>query len=254
MVDYNLVKGGIIWPPKIDSRNLKLENYVLSSGLLYPEEIDWTSAVPSYGMFQNDNFSCCTLSGVANLILQMSYNSGKQYQISDDDVLKAYSDITGFDPARPETDNGAHLIDVLNYWRQVGIGGNKIAAFVELDINNLAQIFGALYAFGGIYAGADLPKIIEEEPLFWDIDDPNFQGDSKPGTWGPHCVVLGAASLQFLGSITWGEIQRLTLPFFSNYFFQAFAVLDDLWLSTSGITLSGLDLNGLNEDLKMVTR
>ena len=39
----------------------------------------------------------------------------------------------GFRPGDPSTDRGAYALDVLNYWRQSGIAGHRIAAYAAVD-------------------------------------------------------------------------------------------------------------------------
>ena len=70
-------------------------------------------------------------------------NAGKKMATpSDKQVVAAYSAITGYNPSTGANDNGAVEIDVLNYWRQTGIAGHKIGAYVALGLDPEALAMG----------------------------------------------------------------------------------------------------------------
>jgi hypothetical protein len=61
---------------------------------------------------------------------------------------------TGYDPARPETDGGAYILDMLKKWRNVGLFGTRIEAFVgvtegairEAEIEALSELLAGVMA------------------------------------------------------------------------------------------------------------
>jgi len=91
----------------------------------------------------NDQIGDCTCAAAAT----SSWNgprppSLKMATPTDKQIVAAYSAITGYNPTTGANDNGAQEIDVLNYWRQQGIGGHKIQAYIALEPSNHTQCHG----------------------------------------------------------------------------------------------------------------
>src|ERR1039458_865664 len=93
-------------PPREDPRTLKFIDYVDVGGLPFPANpaIDWFAARLRLGpmpMWGNDQYSDCFWAMMANLLQIDSANSGNMTEITESDVLAAYSGCTGFDPKAP---------------------------------------------------------------------------------------------------------------------------------------------------------
>src|SRR6185312_120177 len=105
---------------------------------------------------------------------------------SDDDIVGAYSAITGYTPSRPETDQGAVELDVLAYWQRTGIAGHQIGAYASLDVLSMDHVRCAVNLFGGVYIGAALPLSAQSQTVWDVVDGPS--GES--GTWGGHAMAV----------------------------------------------------------------
>ena len=113
-------------------------------------------------------------------------NVDRPFVPTEQQVLAAYSAVTGYDPDNPETDRGAYLSDGLNYWRKNGIATDKIGAYVKVNHRIRTNMMAGLYLFGALYTGFMLPATIDhqiENNLPWDVVDPSLRGDSAPGSW-----------------------------------------------------------------------
>jgi len=97
-------------------------------------------------------------------------------------VLDLYERVSGYDPATGANDNGAVELDVLNQWRQVGIGGHKIGAFVAVSPSDAREVKEAIYLFGGVYIGISLPLAWQGQSA-WKA--PNFHFDFGHPAWRP---------------------------------------------------------------------
>ena len=237
-------------PKRNDKRNLKLKDY-LSSLPAIPQSIDWSHGITDWEMFNNDTVGDCTCAGAAHLIMQWTANSGLEIVPSPADVLSAYSAITGYNPNDPSTDTGANELDVLNYWRQNGIGNHKIGAYVSVDPSSIDHVKATVYLFGGMYIGVQLPNSAMNQTnakQVWDIvaDDGGIDGG--------HCVEIVAYDANGLTAVTWGALQKMTWRWWNKYVDECYAVLSNDFLCGNGLTSNGFALNALQQDLKEVSQ
>src|SRR5580704_7817183 len=141
-----------------DPRTLLLAAYLTPALPTAPASFDLTSKVQAWGMMDNDQIGDCTCAAAGHLIMEWTANAKKKGSTpTDTQIVAAYSAITGYNPATGANDNGAVEIDVLNFWRQSGIAGHKIGAYMALEPANHNHIMDSVYIFGGCYIGLQLP-------------------------------------------------------------------------------------------------
>jgi hypothetical protein len=244
-------------PPKRDSRTLMLARYIKALPPP-PPAVDWTTKIPGqqYGMMMNDSLGDCTCAGMGHGEQIWSSETGVEVTVPDSVILSAYEAIGGYNPADPNSDQGCVELDVLNWWRQNGLGGHKIDAFVAVNVQNPAHLKTAINLFGFIYIGLALPKTIENQTDLWDVvagqTGPGQPGE--PGSEGGHCVIIPKYDPGIWTCITWGAPQKMTDAFVNLYLDEAYALVSKEWLSSvSGKTPSGLDYAALEADLQSVT-
>ena len=167
-------------PPRLDSRTLQLAKYLLQQGTALPRKlalppappsVDWTAKIPAWPMFSNDTLGDCTTAAAAHMIQCWTANAGDAFTPTNPQVIAAYSATGGYIPGDAATDNGAVELDVLNYWRQQGIAGHKIDAYVSFSAQNFEHTRAAINLFGGIYIGLALPLSAQNQDV-WDV--PSF--------------------------------------------------------------------------------
>lgn len=251
MIDLSKVRLGRK-PKKHDRRNLMLARYLATRPVL-PASIDWTPAVhhglfdSGWPMFKNDVVGCCAVAAPGHMIECWTANAGIEQLVTDDDIIGAYSGITGYKPDDPSTDQGSCELDVLNYWRQTGIGGHRITSFVEVAPGSLTELQAAVAWFGGVYIGLDLPMSAQAQTGFvWDT----VANDG--GDWGGHAVNLVSFDPDGFTCITWGRKQQMTNRFIAAYCNEAYAIISPDWLNSAGVSPSGFDLSALNADLSQI--
>ncbi len=216
-----------------------------------PDTGNWDKVVPAYGMDANDSLGDCTCAGVDHMEKLWSYNAGKTFTSTDNDVIHLYSAVTGYNPNDPNTDMGANLVDCLKYWQGNGFMGHKILAYALVDPRNYAMVKAALYLFGGLYGGVGLPVTAQNQTK-WTVADKSLNGDAAPYSWGGHCVVISEWAPDEVQCVTWGTTQAMDLAFFGTYFDELWAVISDDWLTANNVTPEGFDLKTLTADLQAV--
>jgi len=241
-----------------DGRTLRLSSYLAS-----PARPVWAPAVCGYQqkvtdgagwpMMLNDQLGDCTIAAAGHQIEQWTTYAGKQVIPTDAQILSAYSAVGGYVPGDSSTDNGCVVLDVLNYWRQVGIAGHKIAAYVSVNPLILSEVKIALDLFGSVYMGVQLP-LTAQGASQWNVVLADFaDAAAEPGSWGGHAIPMVSYGPN-AHVVTWGELLLVTWPFISIYCDEMYAVLSQDWIDSAlGSAPSGFNFGQLQSDLKLVT-
>lgn len=241
--------------PKLDARSLQMSNYMLPGLPALPAAVSWQGQMPAdSGMMGNDRLNDCSVAAAGHQIMSWTANALSQPTImSDQAILDAYTAICGYDQANNQDDNGAYCLDVLNHWRNVGIGADVIEAYTVIDFRDLDQVKRAIYLFGGAYAGFALPDFINSASVsVWDIPTGGAVGTNAPNPAHGHTVPLIGYDATCLYFVTWGRIQRMTWAFYQAYADEAYAVLSATDWINHGNTPAGFDLGTLRNDLYQI--
>ena len=231
---------------KTDSRTLRLARYMTALPAP-PKARDWSKGVTSWGMMKNDELGDCTIAGAAHAIQVWTANTASEVTLSDDQVLAAYEQWNGYNPADPSTDHGGVELDVLNRWKQQGLAGHQLLAFADPAVKNLTEIRQAINLFGGVYIGLGLPLSAQNQDV-WDV----AKGPKgKVGSWGGHCVYVLAYDDNSFTCITWGMTKKMTVAFWKKYCDEAHALLGGDWLAANKAP-SGFDMAQLEADLAVL--
>jgi hypothetical protein len=240
-------------PARVDARTLKMSRYLTPAVLADPPpRVDWSSKVSAFGEMGNDAIGDCTCAAAGHLIQTWSAENGAEIIVPDADIIAAYSAVTGYKPDDPSTDNGAVELDVLNYWRQTGIGGHKIAAFVAVDPKNRRQMTIALDLFGGLYAGIEMPVSCQDQEV-WAVPAGGPLGAGLPGSWGGHAAPFVNYGPLGVVCVTWGALKTVTWDFVDTYVSELYAVVSVDWADGTRPAPSGVDMAALLSDLALVS-
>lgn len=241
-------------PVRYDTRTLRLAKYAISLPTP-PPSIDFASKVGDWPMMANDSVGDCTCAAAGHMVQQWSTYANTPTVMSDGEILGAYSAITGYSPSDPNSDQGANMLDVLNYWRKTGIGAkvDKIAAFTALDMGKLLEMQLAVSLFGNCYIGVNMPISAQSQEDLWDVVPDDGSGNSQAGSWGGHCIPIVGYEPGKLAIVTWGKLIKMTEAFYLTYCEEAYAVLSQDWIASSGNSPSGFDLVQLQLDLGNIT-
>jgi hypothetical protein len=225
-------------PKKFNHKNLQLARYMPTLPTP-PAKVDHASRLPAdIGMMGNDKYGDCTVAAAAHMIQSWTtYAERGMLPLTDAQVLAAYN-------ALSPNDQGAYMLDVLNYWRKTGIGGEKIEAFVETGIADLTQAKLAVQYFGAQYIGLSLPDINTFGPWTTPTGQPN------PNNGHAVCVLDYDDTTKEMLVATWGGLMVMSYAWFLKYMDEGYACLDDISLIVaSGRSPEGFDWTALQTDL-----
>ena len=252
MIDHTQIKLGKK-AARFDPRTLKMAKYLGPSIDPPPASTDWLANVTSWPMYANDKLGDCVEAAGAHMVeLWEKYTNSNKPQPTNTDVLKAYEGAAGYIPGDPSTDNGTDMLTFLKYWRNTGIGGHKILAFVSLKRGDLTELQQAIWLFGSAFIGVQLPVSVQSRNE-WTVPN-GLTGDYAPGSWGGHCIPVGAYSDLVPARtrnrvVTWGEVVTMSDYFYQIMSDEAYAVLSQDWIDTNGLAPSHFDLAALQADL-----
>ena len=222
------------------------------------EDVDRASRVRSWPMYRNDAIGDCTVAAMAHSFTAMEVFAGKpETEFSDSEITRAYSAVSGYDPATGEGDNGAQLQDVLAFMRAGGIAdeaGNThaVTAYAALgrpsDVQLLSQ---CLATFGTVYCGIDCPQSAEDQ-------------FGRVWTYVPGSPILGGHAISLhrrqpygsrtgvFGFSTWGALQPVTISFIAHYLTEAWVFVTPDWIEANGSSCDGVSLAQLEADMRFI--
>lgn len=207
--------------------------------------------ITNFGMDGNDQYGDCVFAGAAHMEQVWSTLTGQPFVPTTEQVLAEYSRLTGFNPADPNTDQGAVESDTWAAWQSGGLFGRKILGFVGVNPGSEVEVKQAVWFFGGSMLGLDLP-ISSQNQQVWDVPPGGAVGDGAPGSWGGHCTLVAMADPAGVSMVTWGAIKRATWAFMAAYCTEAYALLSPDWIER-GTSPGGVPLKSLVLDLGRIT-
>jgi hypothetical protein len=234
-------------PARIDTRTLRLAKYLDRTALpAAPASCSWSHAVASYPMDGNDRYGDCTIAGVHHLIqTQRANDKQPALNITEGDVTKQYFALSG------GQDTGLVELDVLNAWKTSGLlNGDKIGAFAAVNMHDANEVRTAIYLFGGIYLGVELP-IAWQRAKKWTLPR-NLRGNNAPGSWGGHCVIGTDYDATGIKVVTWGMLMQVGWSALPPYFSEGYVVIGPDWLGKDNTAPNGFNSDALTADLALL--
>lgn len=164
----------------------------------------------------NSTYGCCVVAGSAHDITAWNGLINKENIPSSCEVIREYFKLTG------GIDSGLVELDTLKIWKNDGLLGNKIIAFVRNDIKNIKQIKQSIYLFGSVYIGFSV-----QEHAVEDFEIGKTWTDEYFTTGGGHCVVVVSYDEDGVDLLTWGGIQRATWSWWLKFVDESWTILPE---------------------------
>ena len=211
---------------------------------------DAAIGVRDWGMFANDRYGDCVFAGAAHETMLLAREAGAVVAFTDADVLSDYAAVTGFDPAKPETDQGTDVQQAAEYRRTTEIADahgsrHRIAAYLALEPGNVEHLYQATYLFGAAGIGLQLPATAvaqTRQGQAWDV----VAGATIDGG---HYVPLVGRQAAGLHVVSWGMVQVMTEKFLKRYCDEAVAYVSQECLVKNQKSPEGFSYADLISDL-----
>lgn len=223
-------------PAEYDPRTARMADYSKLT-VTGPDHAHWGHGL-SYDMDGNDGAGDCVIAEYQHQDVIWCARSGEPGRTTPAMCIPTYSALTGYVPGKPKTDQGTSMLAANKYWKNTGMGGVKIDAFMSVDPMNLGEVKTAVYQFGGLSTGLAMPLSAQAQTFngAWEVTGST---DNAPGSWGGHCVVICGFDDAYLYCVTWGRIQAMAWDFFTTYCDEAYVMLSADWMRKSGVSPSG---------------
>lgn len=208
----------------------------------------------AWGMLANDEHSCCVLSGAAHEHMVWTHEGGETAAFDDAGVLSDYAAVAGFDPARPDTDQGTDMAAAAEYRRTDGIrdaagARHKIEAYTALDPGAPEDLAVATWMMGTAGVGLRLPDRAMD-----DFDRGRVWEDtSQPPGDGHYVPIIGRNSAGNFLIVTWGRFHAMSPEFYSRYCDEAICYVSREMLRDKA-TPEGFDIQALMECVATIRR
>jgi len=241
---------------------LRLATYIKPSALpTPPETFGHMQMVDVWGMLGNgpapdnppqipDGVGDCAIAGPEHQIMLNCKVSGRSVSFNTATTIENYSEITGYVLGDENTDNGTAIDAMAQHWQNVGFKDDngdrhQVVAFVDLNPGDLRELWVAMYLFGSVGLGFDLPDTAEDQT------DKGQPWDVVPGAndLGGHYVpAFNKLSDGMSVAVSWGQPQAFTSRFFQKYNNQGVVVLDEGML-VNAKSIDGFDDAQLRDDI-----
>jgi hypothetical protein len=222
-----------------------------------PPSVNYTTGMPSnFGMMLNDTLGDCTCAAFYHAIQVWSFKAQKQEQTEpDQDVEQLYIQACGYNPKQGGEGPGGNEQHVLEYILTKGApfgpsaqSRHKILGFVEVDPRNLDDVKSTIDDCGVAYIGFNVPQNImppnADPPAVWTVDPSNSK------IIGGHAVVLPGYDAQGAIVISWGQLYKMTWPFFSKFVDEVYGIADSEWVEAGGKTPAGMTVQQLEAQMQ----
>jgi hypothetical protein len=232
----------------------------LSSFLLpdagYPAKVYREYKVPE-GEWQelgNDTIGDCIVAMIGHWLMLVTAHTGKMYTPTAEEIVRAYSAITGYDPSKTDaqgnnpTDTGTDIATIMQYMKTTGIGGIKIINWADVNIKDPIEQRKGIYAFGGILDAAYLPQSAVTQTQHgkaWSVTK------HDGGILGGHGFPNFGYGVEGTDGVTWAKLQQIQWAWRLKYIMESAAAITPAWLdAASGLAPNMMDLDALNKALK----
>lgn len=248
MIDRTDIKLGKL-APKHDSRTLWFDSYIDKPKLpKIPKSYGYSRGIRYWGMMGNDKIGDCTAAMEAHAVMCWTNATSKFYIPTDKEVVDFYSSVTGYNGTEA-SDTGAALLDVEKAMRNIGLGGHRQGAFTAIQPKNIDHIKLALYIFGCVKIGVQLPDTCFDQAVWHIPTNPGWSDLPNPNSG--HAILLTDYDQKFVKVITWGEPKYATWEWIEACMDEGYVGLSKDFLMGKK-SPAGFDIANLNADLKLI--
>lgn len=211
-----------------------------------------------WGMMGNDVVGDCVIADDAHYMMLRTANTGTMITPTTQQTIDQYSAVTGYNPNDPNTDQGTNESDDDTYLIQHGFLGHKCDVQGRLDPGNMNHIKWCVQLFGHVRLGIVVTQAFMDQFDAGQVLSTHWV-DQK-AILGGHDVPIVHYDPNYLYVVTWGKMVRMTYRCYNAICTnvvrygegEAHVELFSDWITSQGVSPSGLSLATLEADLKSV--
>lgn len=211
-----------------------------------PDSVDYAEKAQASiaRMYLNDTYGDCVIASKAHMFGVMTGNDAPAVALATDKEIST----TYFSWCGPG-DNGCVITDVMDKLKSKGMPMSgvlhKIDDYVTVDHTNKDLVKAAIYCFGNITLGINLPSTWTNSAV-WDLTNSRIVGGHDV-----QCVGYNAQGVQIS---SWGKIYTITWAAFTStrYLDEAYVALAPDWYGSDKLAPTGVDVDKLKTDLALV--
>jgi hypothetical protein len=217
-----------------------------------PPTFGHQAAVTKFYGLGNDTYSNCVWAGAAHETMIWSLAGGRdRAHFTIHSVLSDYTAVTGFDPHKPDTDNGTDMELAAAYRRKTGVldatgRRHKIDSYLSLRIGGVEELFLAMWLTGAAGIGLQLPAQAQDafdHKQIWRVP-------KKPVREGGHYVSgCGRDQDGNILIVTWGQVARMSPEFYMEYNDENVVYVSLELFNDKNLTPEGFDVDKLRAHL-----
>ena len=208
--------------PLVVAPRLHLRNYLKRGFPTPPPSITYSGkAWPSLKkIYLNDQLGDCVIAGIGHIQGVLTGNAGALELFTDAQITRMYSDIGGYVPGDPNTDQGCDETVAFNYWQSPGFvsPANRISGHLAVNGADAEEVRIALWLFENISFGMNLPDAwVNPMPsgsgFVW---RKTGSGDADPNN-GHFVIGFGYDSTGNVNIASWGMTGLITSAAIAKY-------------------------------------
>jgi len=198
--------------------------------------------VTNWGMLGNDQYGDC---GPAGFIHGCEADAAITHQ--KENWPTAQEVINGYLAYTHGQDAGVVLSDFLSYVRMQpkGFCGHKLTAYAPINHLDTTMLRTAIWMYDFIYTGIAVTDAMMQAAQ---LGQPWTLADLHSPVVGGHCVPVVAYDEHWLYLVTWGSIQKVSYPMWSQICDEAWVVITEEFVKAGG-DWHGVSLKALEADL-----
>lgn len=214
------------------------------------------SKVENFFMLGNDQYGNCVWAGAAHEHMVWSLAGGRpRTRFLTKNVLSDYAAVTGFDPAKPDTDQGTDMSAAASYRRKTGVIGangkrNLIDSYVALRVGNIDQLALSIWLMGAAGIGLQMPQSSLDQ---FDRGETWTVPKRSTATGGHYVSGVGRNKVGNFLVVTWGKVHEMTPEFYERYNDETIAYISLDILNEKKLSPEGFDADTLRKHLAALT-
>ena len=217
-----------------------------------PQQCDPPPQLAPLEILGNGELSCCVADAIQHLRQGWSALAAKVFAPTLAETLWIYG-WQGYDPTKPETDNGMDPVAAMARWLADGINGDKPTAGGRISVDQLS-LECARYYLGGAMLCFQLPRGFDPARPDWSdlATAPDPDGGHAVNLVGYRPPNYGAQDPGAAIVETWGERVAIPWPYVATRCVLALGFVDPDVLLVDGKTAWGLDVAGMQASLEVL--